>query len=312
MLPEFREYLQEIKFHLRLEPKTTEHIIDELHSHIQDKYIDLRLNGLSEKEAANLAVQSFGRANEIAQLMYESFARGSWSDASMVAMPHLTVACLFALHLWRNLFISAAFALLVVIVSIIGLHKGRPNWVYSWLSYVLLFLIVIAYLTASTVRHWVVNPMESRQGPWFLFLSSALFLLALAGLLWAIYRVIKWDWILASFMMLPLPAAVCWMLALQPFGYLIKGASSAPLQIDSPVATTALILGTASLLFIRQRTREAKIVILLSAGTISLPLIAHKLWGSLGPLILVCFAFVAILLIFIPKRVETIIGHDYL
>jgi hypothetical protein len=112
-------------------------------------------------------------------------------------------------------------------------------------------------------------------------------------------------------MMLPLPAAFCWMLALQPLGNPMRGVNSTPLQIDSPVALTGLILATAVLVFIRLRTREAKIVTLLSAGTVSLPLIAHNLWNTLGPLILICLAFVAILFLLLPKRLESIIGHDY-
>jgi hypothetical protein len=101
------------------------------------------------------------------------------------------------------------------------------------------------------------------------------------------------------------------MLALQPFGDPIRGINSTPLQIDSPVALTGLILATAVFIFIRLRTRETRVVAILSAETISLPLIAHNLWNTLGTSILICLAIVAILFFIIPNRLESIIGHDY-
>lgn len=310
MLPEVREYLKEIRFHLRLEPRTTEQVIEEMHTHIEDKLSELEVSGSSEKDAARQAIMSFGQAEEIARLTNTAFSQGSWNDAGMAALPHLAIACLFASHLWRNAPVAYVAIALIVLVTLIGWRHGRPKWIYTWTGYSLMPFVIAMYLaTLAILSRIATSGLDwgiQSWGPMFILLCAGV------GFFGTAVLVIKKDWLQASLMMLPVPSALCWLLALKPAGESVSNISitGAPFQIDSPVAVTCLILAIFVVVFIRLRNREVKLATLIAAGTISLPFIAHRLWNNLGFFVLVFLALVATIVLLIPNRLEAILGHE--
>lgn len=75
--PEVRNYLDQVRYHLRLDPLTERQVISELYTHFEEKIAELRAKGVSEKDAAKSAIESFGRARVVARLMYEAYSKGS-------------------------------------------------------------------------------------------------------------------------------------------------------------------------------------------------------------------------------------------
>ncbi|MFC1914085.1 hypothetical protein ACFLXF_02290 [Chloroflexota bacterium] len=102
MSPEIREYLDEVRSHLHLDPPTEKRILGELYTYFQEKMAELQGKGLSEEDAAGEAIKSFGRARVVARLMYEAYSEGTWIEAFLSAIPHLLVAGLFVSHLWHH------------------------------------------------------------------------------------------------------------------------------------------------------------------------------------------------------------------
>src|SRR5512142_1328186 len=98
MRSEVAAYLEEVKTHLHLDPRTERRVISELYAHFQEKVGDLQVQGLPVADATQVALSSFGEARWIARLMYEAHSRGTWTEALIGCQPHLIVAGLFAAH----------------------------------------------------------------------------------------------------------------------------------------------------------------------------------------------------------------------
>ena len=58
MLPEVRNYLDDVRSHLHLDPVTEKQIIDELYTYFQEKVAELEENGVCEKDATKTRVDS--------------------------------------------------------------------------------------------------------------------------------------------------------------------------------------------------------------------------------------------------------------
>ena len=74
------EYLNNIKYHLRLGYPTEKEIIRELRSHIDDKLEELHDKGLSEEEAINTCLKLMGSAKVVAHQLYEAHSQGTWKQ----------------------------------------------------------------------------------------------------------------------------------------------------------------------------------------------------------------------------------------
>src|SRR5208282_4796805 len=165
MRPEVSSYLDQVKAHLHLDPRTERRVISELSTHFDEKVGDLALQGVGEDDAVRDALKSFGDARSIARLMDEAHSRGSWTEALIGCQPHLIVAALFATHVWRHpLLLGAAFGAIVVI-ALLGWRGGGTPWMYTWIGYAVLPLLVAGYLSMDPVARTVSFLLTGHGAP---------------------------------------------------------------------------------------------------------------------------------------------------
>ena len=87
---EAKNYLDEVRLHLRLDPAIERRIIRELYTDFQDRVTEVQTSGLSEKDASKAAIGALGRPRVIAQRMYEAHSKGSWTEVALASLPHPT------------------------------------------------------------------------------------------------------------------------------------------------------------------------------------------------------------------------------
>jgi hypothetical protein len=282
-------YLDEVRTHLHLDPRTERRVLSELYTHFQEKVGDLQLQGMPEREASREAISSFGESRAIARLMYEAHSRGSWVEAFIGCQPHLFMAALFATHFWRNpLLLAAAFAA-ITCITLFGWRGEKPNWLYSWAGYSLFPLFVLVYLSLEPIGRTVTFFACGTGTPaalWYLtalgaFYAFAIWLVASTTLLIA-----KRDWILVTLMFLPLPAFAIWMVSLSQadgvIASILAGMEAGINRWDGAMAYFFLTLGVTSAVFIRLRQRLLKAIIVISIGMVSGAIVASRIRGSLG------------------------------
>ena len=90
------DYLNNVKYHLRLEHSAENEIIQELRSHIDDSLEELKEEGLSDEEAESTCIRLMGSAKQVARQLYEAHSQGTWKQTVLAATPHLLFAVLFA------------------------------------------------------------------------------------------------------------------------------------------------------------------------------------------------------------------------
>jgi len=303
MLPEIRDYLDEVKSHLHLDPATEMQVMRELYSYFQEKMDELQEAGLSEKGSTRVAIQCCGRPRVIAQRMYEAYSKGSWTESALAFLPHLTIAGLFLAHLWRHPFIAPIAFIFIVGVTLYGWWHGKPSWLYPWVGYSLSPLLIGGY---ASFLLWQRGTFPIS---WALLLLSALCLFSVSIIVRTTIRVAQRDWILASLMLVPLPIVGGWLLNLEQAGGLLQGSSEALHQSDMFMALALVTLGVTSATFIRLRQRVLKVGALVSIGSIALAMVAHNLWGNQVFLGLLVTSLLLLLFLLSPALLRARIGH---
>jgi hypothetical protein len=285
MHAEIRAYLDQIRSRLNLEPNTEHRVLSELFCYFQEKTVELEEQGYSETEAAREAIRSFGKAKTVARLSYEACSRGTWLEALISAQPHLIAAALFATHFWRRpLFLAAAFILLAG-ASALAWRRGQPNWRFSWTGYVLLPLLVAAYIARRLAEPALVFLLQGEGG-----LSSLWPLLPLAGLyslcLWLLITVtrsaVRRDWQFASLMLLPLPIAGFWVVTIDRLNPLAERLGSELHRWDAAMAFIFVVLALTSVVFVRLRQRALKTVALLSIAALGAAHAVRSIWTDIS------------------------------
>jgi hypothetical protein len=285
MSREIRDYLQEVRTHLNLEPQTERRIITELYSHLREKVADLEESGRTEQESVQEALECFGSARLVARLSYEAFSRGSWLEALISAQPHLIATALFLTHLWcRPAFLAVSLAFLAA-TTFLAWVRGKPNWLFSWAGYVLISLLVAAYASRRLLGQALLYLLQGYGH------STALWaLLPLAGLyaasFWAIVtttsRALRRDWLLASLMLLPMPIMGIWVFNVERLSPLLPVVGADPNRWDSAMALVFLVLAVASAVFVRLRQRVLKVGALLAIAAVCAAIVARSIWSDLS------------------------------
>jgi len=310
-------YLDDVRTHLHLDPRTEQRVINELYTHFEEKVADLEEQGESEDCATVSALESFGDARQIARLMYEAYSRGTWTDALISCQPHLIVAALFATHVWRSpILLGIAFSAIVVI-SILGWRNGASNWLYSWLGYALLPLLVASYLSIDPVARTVTFIFSGHGTPAPLWHLAGLALL-LAFTLWLIsamaVSVARRDWILLSLMILPLPVIVVWFITeTQVVGFLPEALVSIESRFstwDGAMAIFFLFLGVLTATFVRARIRAVKVCAVIVVGIIGSALAARSLWADAGLVRIALIALCFFVVLTIPLFLHNLLGRE--
>jgi len=312
MLPEIRSYLDEVGLHLHLDPDTETRAIRELHSYFQEKLRELQESGLSDTDAAKVAIECCGRARQISRRMYEAHSKGSWTEATLALLPHLVFAGLFFSHLWRHPFLATVALSLIICVTLYGWWHGKPSWLYPWIGYSLMPLLIGVYASRPAIvqtASFLSRGHGSLPPIWILLLVCALLVFSVWIIVRTTIRAVRRDWILTSLMLVPLPVVGGWLLNLEQTGGLFQESAAALHVSDMTMAMSLTALGVTSATFIRLRQRVLKVGALLTVGSIALAMIAHNLWGSQVFLGLLVTSFLLVLFLLSPALLEAKIRH---
>jgi hypothetical protein len=306
-----------VKTLLHLDPRTSRRVINELHSHFEEKITDLEMQGMPAPDAARAALTSFGDAKNIARLMDEAHGGGSWTEALIGCQPHLIVAALFATHVWRQpLLLGVAFAAIAVI-ALMGWRSGGTSWMYSWIGYAVLPLLVLSYLSMDPVAR-TVSFLVSGQGEpapaWHLGLLVALYGFTFWLFVSTAVAVARRDWILLSLMLLPVPVMILWIITVtQSAGVLLdalRGIESRFSRWDGAMGYFFALLGVTTALFVRARQRAVKVGSVIAAGMVGSVLAARSLWGNLGLLPILGICFCLLLFLTVPLLLRTMLRNE--
>ncbi len=288
-------YLNTIRSNLRLDSTAEREIISELRAHIYDKVEELKARGLSEEEATKACLKVMGSAKLVARQLYEAHSQGSWKQTLLAATPHLLFGLLFALSWWPGMIWLLAGLTLVFGVAIYGWWQERPTWLFSWLGYSLLPVVLAGLALFYLPPGW----------KWI----AIILYIPLAGFL--IYHVtvqtIKRDWLYSSLMLMPVPIAVAWFLAV---GYEGKLGLDYLRYFGPTIGLSFLIMAVSVGLFIRLRQRRLKIAMLLISALLTLSLVLYYAQGRL-PLPAFIILIIVVLGLFItPAVLEHRIKHN--
>jgi hypothetical protein len=291
-------YLDSVRENLRLDRFTEQEVMQELEGHIEDELQELEEAGLSKEEAAKTCLNLMGSAKTLARQIGESHSQGSWAQALFAAMPHLLFGLLFALSWWQG--ITGLLIALVVLLSVVvyGWWRGKPSWLFSWLGYSLLPVVFAGLLLLYLPRGW----------DWLailIYIPTALWLVCSFTL-----KTIRRDWLYSSLMLLPLPIIIGWILAVEPVDNVPAHWLQRLQELAPWIGLTFLSLGVAVTTFIRLRKRWLRISVLVSAGLITLTMIAYYAEGRLSIPAFLALIVVMLILLLSPALVERTLKHS--
>jgi len=286
------QYLDSIRDNLRLDLVSEQEVIDELQTHIEDEFQEMREAGLSEEEAANTCIKLLGSAKLVARQIYEAHSQGTWRQALLASMPHLLFALLFVLNWWQGIGWLAIMLLLVLSTAIYGWCHGKPVWLFPWLGYSLLPVVmaVLPLLYLPKIWSWLAI---------LVYLPLALWLVLTVTI-----QAIKRDWLYSALMLLPVPIIIGWLLAVDSEGKFLEF-SLEHIRYFAPwigLSFSALALTVAA--FIRLRQRWLRVTLLLVSGFLILIMVAVYAEGRLGLPAFLVLALVMIGCVLIPALME--------
>ena len=283
-MPTKLNYTDSLKDYLRLDPTIEGNVVRELNTHLEDKSHELIESGLSEEEATATAAKLLGSPRIVSKQMYEVYSQGSWRQALFAALPHLSVAALFAMRFWQNTFWLVGMLGAITGAVIYGWCHGKPAWLFPWLGYCLIPVIAVGILLIYL------------PGGWVWFAATAYVPLALLVIFSVTKQTIRKDWLFASLMLLPIPIVLGWMLALELEDKLIW--QEQLFEFASLIALSFAVLALTVVTFIRIRQRWAKVGALLTLEVLTLVMIGlggKSAIGFGGWLILVLLALLLLL-----------------
>jgi hypothetical protein len=306
-------YLNKIRSNLHLDPNTENQVIGELETYFQDKVEELQIEGFTEVDATEQAICSFGRPRKVAKLLYEAHSRGSWLEALLAAQPALLGAVLFATHQWsRPTALVTAFSLLLM-VTLLGWLRGRPNWLYSWIGCAFAPVLAVVFLSRNFVYNSIYklvigSGVSSEHVRLLLFLG--LYGVAFWIVLAVVPRVLRRDWLLVSFMLLPLPLLGIWIAAIDSVGQVLFIRGLTVHQWDRSMVLALLLLSLSAALFMRLRQRLSKIATLLFIGMGSTIIAGWSMLGANNFFNLLLLSSIPVFTALIPAVLEILFVHQ--
>ncbi len=310
-MTELKRYLENVKHHLRLNPRIEWEIIRELYSHLEERTQELVKSGLSESDAVEEAEQEFGNPRHLASQMYQVHSKGTVGQALLAAMPHLLLAFLFAFNLWSSMTWSLIALITMLCITAYGWHYGKSDWLFPWLGYTATTIAVIALFSASVVGQLVSSLAGRGPGP---SLWASLAVLAYIPLsLWILWHIIvksiRRDWIYALLMILPLPALSALFWAVQREGGLQTYSNNIVQRTYIWLAFSFLVLGATTAFFVRLSRRPQRIAVSLVAGVLVLVMVINNSLGGVNSLVTAGLALLALGFFISPALLERKIGH---
>jgi hypothetical protein len=289
MPADIRSFLADVRSHLHLDAATRSKVISELETHFDDKVTDLKGEGLSEREAVDQAIVSFGQARDVARLMYEAYSRGTWTEALVSLQPHILVASLFATHLWREPLVLGVVFAAISAIAILGCRGGAPIWTYSFAGYAFLPPLLFVYLFRGAPRE-IIADLASGEAPIAAMAKLAGLLLVYGAtlliLVTSTVRSSRSDWIPVSLMFLPLVVVGVWAHTVEQAGDLVGGILGGdPTRHghwDRSMAWLCTALGLSAAAFVRTRARLIRGVAVVAIGIVTGGLALRSMRGELG------------------------------
>ena len=267
MVPE-SAFFQRLCAQLDLDEPARREVLRELEDHVEDAVERLSRDGTPADDARRMVILRFGRPNTFAHLMRQAYAVTPWREAVLGAVPALLLAPIVAARLWQSPVVAATIALLIVTVTLYGLWLGRPPWFYPWAGIALSLPLIAGYIAFAVVGDGIA---DMRQGA--VDASSLLgivgggiyFPVGLIIVSGAILVSVRRDWIDASVLLSPLPAAIVWIVAVHRAGGLV--------DTDASIAGTSNLLGAtlicmavATVALLRAPARSTKVATLIAGA----------------------------------------------
>jgi hypothetical protein len=306
-------YLNQIRSNLHLDTNTENKVIGELETYFQDKVEELQIQGYTEADATKQAIYSFGRPRNLARLLYEAHSRGNWMEALLAAQPALLGAALFATHLWSQASaLIPAFSLLLM-VTLLGWLKGKPNWLYPWIGCAFAPVLAVVFLSRNFVYQSIFklligSGVSSEHVGLFLFLG--LYGVAFWIVLAVVSRILRRDWLLVSFMLLPLPLLGIWITAIDSVGQVLFTRGLTVHQWDRSMLLALLLLSLSAVLFMRLRQRLSKIATLLVIGMGSTIIAGWSMLGANNFFNLLLLSSIPVFTVLFPAVLEILFVHQ--
>ena len=272
MASSISHYLNRFKACLKIDQTIKDDVVQELHTHLEDKIQELEESGLSKEEASKIAVQSVGSPELIAQQIYETHAQGSWKEALFSALPHFLVALLFTSYYWQNVVYLSIILALIVGIAIYGWHRGKPIWLFPWLGYYLMPVVVAGILLLSLPQGWG-------------WIAALMYIpLALFVFIHIMRQTARRDWLYASLMLAPVLVTLTWFSSLGTGNELLANDWIARLQTNALwIVISFIALAGATIAFIRVRPRRYKIISLLIPPLVILFSVTTASRGNIAP-----------------------------
>jgi len=264
------QYLDNIRYNLRLDLESESEVLSELQTHIEDKVEEMREAGLSEEEATSTCLALLGSAKLVARQMYEAHSRGTWKQALLASMPHLFFASLFALNWWQGIGWLAVALGLTLGIAVYGWWHGRPVWLFPWLGYSLLPVVVAGLFLLSLPRGWTWLAIV-------VYVPLALWLFYSVAV-----RTMREDWLYGALMMLPVPIIVGWFLAVGKEGELLELNLEDIRHFAPWIGMSFLALAVTAVTFVRLRKRWLRAALLIVSGILTLMIVAFYAEGRLS------------------------------
>lgn len=288
---ELRDYFQALSWYLKLDPERKRDIIRELYTHLEDEVEDLCREGMEAKEAIRMATERLGFPQLIAKEFYLTYSGGSWFQAIFASIPHILCSGIFAFRLWSNPLWAIALPISILGVSLYGLKKGKPPWIFSWLGYLLLPLIGVGVAL-------ILFP------PWGYIGLLAYIPLAFKLTRYFILQAVRKDWLYASLSLLPFPLLSAWIIIIK-LGLWGERDYHALISEASPwIAISFLIMGIGTIAFIKSSRRDIKKGAILTPEAVILVLLGISSKTMAGFLALFAFLLLAIGLLLSPFLLE--------
>lgn len=306
-------YLEELGAHLRLDPFHERQVLREMHSHLQERMSELRARGLTEEEATETALQGLGHPHLLARELTSAHTASSWTEALLAAFPYLCVSLIFALQLWPSLAWLGIFMTTSVAATLYGWWRKKPLWMFPWAGFSLVLPLASGFIAGAAVATAAVRILHGQptQLPLFVVLGLLAYVpLALWLIVSVIHKVVRFDWIFASLMLLPFPVLVRWFLSLQFQGSaLAYDGGSISHEADAPIALVFLALSLLPIIVVRLQQRRVKVVALFLATPPSFLVAAHYMPGASSLVALALFTLLSIMLVAVPAVVDRRLGR---
>ncbi len=294
---ELSHYLDSVRDNLKLDPSSEREIIDELVTHVEERYQEMREAGLSDKEATSECIGLLGSAKLVARQIYETHSQGTWRQALLASMPHLFFASLFALKWWWGIGWLPVLLGAIFVIVIYGWCHGKPAWLFPWLGYSLLPVVVAGLFLLYLPKGWA----------WVTILTYIPLVLWL--LCYITIKTINKDWLYSALMLLPVPSIIGWFLAVEQGGG-FPGFGLEHLYDFAPWAgLNFLVLAVAVATFIRLRQRWLKVVALGISGLITLSMVTFAS-SRLGLFAFISLALLMVSFLLVPAILEHKLRHD--